>query len=329
MRQRKKYSNIIIFHPFLLCTDSTHIRLLVFSPATIDSCMVRIDVGPWLNCVPADDLTQLFVAAWTPNDYAHGLHQLEVRVSDASGRQQSVQHTFSIDGTRTSFPLLARLVLMCDVSVVFRCLFAVAASLCIAPLVFLRVWHELARHGRACRPAQTTGRSADGARTRSLCRAVWLLASVNRLALPLVGYVVYLCVGPWAYGEVIDGHWGWIFAWGIYVNGGYLPGSLTYLYGFLQLVMCQLPLMYILGRCVDARFRRLVGVPEKPRAKWQRKFAHAPFVLIVAVEVVLAIFFWYAYGMLAFLCGPFRTWSVVLHIVLWWTARHVPEQSVR
>lgn len=262
-----------------------------------------------------------------------------MRVGDVSGRQQTVQHTFSVDGTSTAFPVLARFVLMCDLSVVFRILFAVAASVCVVPLVFCRVWHELARRGLLCRPVQPaapgTADNADARaaglcnRLRSVCRGFWLLAAVNRLAVPLVVYVVYLCVGPWAYGEVIDGHWGWIYAWGIYVNGGYLPGSLTYLYGFLQLVMCQLPLMCILGGYVDERYRRLVGVPEKPRANCQRRCAHAPFAVIVAVEVVLAIFFWYAYGMLAFLCGPFRTWSVVLHVVLWWMARHVPEQSVR
>jgi hypothetical protein len=40
--------------------------------------------------------------------------------------------------------------------------------------------------------------------------------------------------GPWSIGEVIEGYTGIIFAWGIIVNGAYLPGSFTYAYGFLQ-----------------------------------------------------------------------------------------------
>ena len=40
--------------------------------------------------------------------------------------------------------------------------------------------------------------------------------------------------GPWSIGAVIEGHVGAIFAWGILVNGSYLPGSFTYAYGFLQ-----------------------------------------------------------------------------------------------
>lgn len=317
--------------------DSTHIRMLVFSPASIDHCAVRIggDREPWIECQQTGK--HLFVAPWQPAAYAHGLHQLEVRVSDASGRQHSVRQLFSVDGQRDTFPLLARIVLMCDASVVFRCLFALAAALCVAPLLFFRGWHELAQRGWACRPAFSCRGSGGGggiaaalcACTRSVFRRFWILSTVNRLAVPLVAYIAYLCVGPWAYGEVIDGHWGWIFSWGIYVNGGYLPGSLTYLYGFFQLVMCQLPLMWIFGRCVEERYCRLVGVLEKPRGGWARRFDHLPFVLIVAVEVVLAVFFWNAYGALAFVCGPFRTWSVVLHVALWWMARHVPEQSLR
>lgn len=53
---------------------------------------------------------------------------------------------------------------------------------------------------------------------------------------PLTLYAVYITVGPWSIGAVIEGHVGAIFAWGIIVNGAYLPGSFTYAYGFLQVV---------------------------------------------------------------------------------------------
>lgn len=34
--------------------------------------------------------------------------------------------------------------------------------------------------------------------------------------------------------EVIDGHTGLMFVWGLYVKGALLPGSLTYVYGIFQ-----------------------------------------------------------------------------------------------
>lgn len=40
--------------------------------------------------------------------------------------------------------------------------------------------------------------------------------------------------GPWFMAEVIDGHTGLMFVWGLYVKGALLPGSLTYVYGIFQ-----------------------------------------------------------------------------------------------
>jgi len=45
---------------------------------------------------------------------------------------------------------------------------------------------------------------------------------------------ILLITGPWSVGAVIEDYVGAIFAWGIIVNGSYLPGSFTYAYGFLQ-----------------------------------------------------------------------------------------------
>lgn len=59
----------------------------------------------------------------------------------------------------------------------------------------------------------------------ALC--VWTVIFVNNICNVVL-------VGPWSVGAVIEGHVGAIFAWGIIVNGSYLPGSFTYAYGFLQ-----------------------------------------------------------------------------------------------
>lgn len=212
---------------------------------------------------------------------------------------------------------------MVDASHVFSSLFALSASVCAVPIVFFRVWHILVLQGRICKPRITSRYH------RSLFRRFWILSTVNRLSVPLVVYIVYLCVGPWAFGEVIDGHWGAIFAWGIYVNGGYLPGSLTYLYGFFQLTYCQLPLILILASRAEGCYRKCVGEPNKPTTTFWRKCRNLPFFIILAIEVILAIFFWNAYGALAFIIGPFRTWSVVLHVWLWYVSGRLPASSLR
>lgn len=40
--------------------------------------------------------------------------------------------------------------------------------------------------------------------------------------------------GPWFIGEVIDGHSGVCFAFGVLVDGHFLEGSLTYVVGVMQ-----------------------------------------------------------------------------------------------
>lgn len=42
--------------------------------------------------------------------------------------------------------------------------------------------------------------------------------------------------GPWFIGEVIDGHNGACFAFGVFVDGHFLEGSLTYVVGVIQVI---------------------------------------------------------------------------------------------
>lgn len=40
--------------------------------------------------------------------------------------------------------------------------------------------------------------------------------------------------GPWFIGEMIDGHSGACFAFGVFIDGHFLEGSLTYVVGVVQ-----------------------------------------------------------------------------------------------
>lgn len=71
---------------------------------------------------------------------------------------------------------------------------------------------------------------------------------------PSINFAHVSHAGPWAVGEVIDGHIGAVFAWGLLVNKAFLPGSFTYAYGFLHICSFQLPLTLILAHDVDRRF---------------------------------------------------------------------------
>jgi hypothetical protein len=56
---------------------------------------------------------------------------------------------------------------------------------------------------------------------------------------------------------------------------------------------------------------------------------HVPFVVVLTVQLEFAYFFWLAYGTVAFLLGPLRTWSVLLGIVLWHQASTLSKKSLQ
>ncbi|XP_037042036.1 transmembrane protein 62-like [Bradysia coprophila] len=303
-------------HPNLQ-KDSTHIRILAFSTAPINNCSVRINSEEWKNCTKIND--RLFVVKWNPHLYASGVHSLEVNVVDGDGKQRLTTQEFSLDGTRTQFDTMARITLMSDATTVFKVFFGFAVSFCVVPLVFFRVWHILTQVGWTSRP-----------RAVGIVRRLWILSTINRITIPIIIYCLYLAVGPWSIVEVVDGHTGYVFYHGIYLNNGYIPNALSCLYGFFQLMLCQLPMTFIFATLVNRRYCKYMGIKRTSTGStlWG-KITHAPFVIIVLVEIVLAVVFAIDYGFVALLLSPFRMWSVIMNVVLWCLAKNIPYESLR
>lgn len=46
--------------------------------------------------------------------------------------------------------------------------------------------------------------------------------------------------GPWAVGELVTDSIGWVFPWGIYINGKLIKDSFIYAYGFGQVCLFKL-----------------------------------------------------------------------------------------
>lgn len=301
--------------------ESSHIRLLAFSPSKISECQVKVDQEEWVDCTRSS--RELFVVPWMPVMYTQGAHKITVFVRDEDGRYRVVEHEFTLDGSRKKFSTMARFVLMYDTNKIFQAFFSVALISCLLPLCVFRIWHTLVRNGAVARP-----------RIRTYCcrgwiRKMWILSTVDRLVFPIIGYCLYLTCGPWSFGEVIDGHVGIVFVWGIFVNGSFLPGTLTYFYGFFQLMFCQFPLIVIYANNVHKRLNRGPSSAEKKLNFLASTWQNLPFILIMMVELLLALIFWNAYGTLAFIITPLRTWSIVLNLLLWYQSKNLPEKCLR
>lgn len=186
----------------------------------------------------------------------------------------------------------------------FQAIFGTLLILNVIPLVILRLHYRIPRYRRRI--------------GRQTIRRVWLLSKIDRLFYPLVLYAIYIPLGPWSVGELVDGYIGTIFAWGILIKGSYLPEPFTYMYGSVQLMFVQIPLILILSHSLEYR------LAEQNLTKVRLLFKHLPFAFLLSVQMLLAYFFWLEYGTLSFLVGPLRTWSIGLSLVLWYKTITLP-----
>ena len=85
-------------------------------------------------------------------------------------------------------------------------------------------------------------------------RKIWIFSSINSLFYPYLVYTLYLGVGPWFIGHLIDGRIGVVFVWGSFFQGGtFLPGTMTFFYGAFHLWFFNGLLVLFLSHAADVR----------------------------------------------------------------------------
>lgn len=127
----------------LFLIESTHIRILAFSPSGIRSCSVKIGSEFKENCKQVKN-SNLFVVQWNPKRFEDGLHSINVTVVDNDGRENEVVQPFRLDDIQSlNFDLAARFILQTDAITIFKGFFWFSFILCVGPLIVFRIWHEL------------------------------------------------------------------------------------------------------------------------------------------------------------------------------------------
>lgn len=79
---------------------------------------MRIDEENWQTCERTGQIRPLFTSPWDPVKYSEGLHVLEIRARDTSGKESLTKVEFALDGTSAKFPLLSRFILMVDITMI-------------------------------------------------------------------------------------------------------------------------------------------------------------------------------------------------------------------
>jgi hypothetical protein len=145
-----------------------------------------------------------------------------------------------------------------------------------------------------------------------------LLASIDKIFYGLIVIILWTTFGPWSFHEILDGHIGYVFLWGTFVKGQYLPGTLSYWYGIHQLIWFQLPLSIILSGVIKRSFIRCIAGEKTDKSIFKAIKSNLPFVALVTAEVLLGIFYIITNNFISFLICPLRLWSLVYSIFLFY-----------
>lgn len=93
--------------------NSSHIRILVFSTAKMESIELEID-GMTFPTPVATGNGPLYVSPWNPKNYATGLHDMKVVAKDMLGRVTIYTQRFSLDNTLSQMDRLPQFLLLTD-----------------------------------------------------------------------------------------------------------------------------------------------------------------------------------------------------------------------
>ena len=286
---------------------SDPISVLVFNITNIDRVEVSLDGGEALEASRQGRGPLYQVSAWDGSNFSHGVHNLVVTVLSADGTEKTVSQQFSLNPTEAK--LLnngpANFVLRSSFTELFQTLYLLTLLLNITVAVGLKLVYHLAHTGRlSVRLRQIFLKCCRCC----LFRKLVLVASCDVIFFSLLGYVLYMAVGPWVVGSLVEGSTGAVFAWGVLVNKQLVEVQVPFAYYFVHCALIHPVMVMVIGQILDYRN----GV--------QGCLGHilmATLLLVMtACSLLLSVTFWLQYGVLGFILGPLKTWSYVFYSVM-------------
>lgn len=70
-------------------------------------------------------------------------------------------------------------------------------------------------------------------------------------------------------------------------------------------------------------------LPEKQPTIFILLWRHFAFFLLIVMQTSMIYFFWLAYGNVATVLCPLRTWSFVMALILWYQANRLENNHLR
>lgn len=290
------------YEPVDRALNSTHIRVIAFSNASITKVELSIDGKPKHEMRKISD-GPLYVMDWNPKEYSKGLHDAQIYVSDAAGKNIIYSESFSLDNTKEDFDLGAKVLLRAYFKSCVMSIFFFVVVICNLPMIVLKIVsykHEevsLKRHYKG-----------------TFLYNLHLLSNIDRLFWPLVIVPTWMAVGPHFVGYMVDEAIGACFVWGVLIDGRFIHTGITYNVGSIFLLLIHVPIVILLTNQCSSSYNSMIASNLQASIINIRLLAH---IAITALQLYMGSLLISAYGLMSFFTSFPFFWSIFIYGYCW------------
>ncbi|OAF68523.1 Transmembrane protein 62 [Intoshia linei] len=234
-----KNSQTIIngYEPIGRIKRSTHIRILLYSDNNQNMVKIFIDNNFLGLATQNNENKNLYTCQWDPCKYSK-LHVIRVDVYDhnnditfckpfsiicryvikSNSKKhliKSVKQHFSTDGTIESFGFIQRFM-------IYNHIIGQSVKLLLAFIFFILIAIIYYRYAAVSERDITITKN-----TKFFTRPFWLFCRSHTVYF-IVPHILYFYIGPWAYVEVYQDKYGFIFMYGVYVDKKLISTAITF-----------------------------------------------------------------------------------------------------
>jgi len=135
---------------------------------------------------------------------------------------------------------------------------------------------------------------------------------------------IYLAVGPWFIGEILNEKWGIVFCWGIFMlgDGNLLTVDFQYVFGIFHLIFFQTLLIFDLSYKIEISYQNYFSETNLNNFKLSLSYLlkllwRDSLFFLLTILLFFQIYDIYAsYSLISILICPLKTWNLFFVIYL-------------
>ena len=302
--------------------QENNIRVLIFHNKQITQVLISVNGG---DDMEAEDVEggPLYILPWDSEKYKTGVHFIRVRVMDEENNEKLFEQKFSLnpDEAERFNSLMPNIVLRSSFATLFHALFGLTLALNILIPVCLKVILRLLQSGKL-----TLSYRKKIQRVLNFClvRKLMLVVSHDLILVSMMVFVLYMALGPWVFGSMIEGRLGAVFAWGVVVDSTRVRSQVPFAYYFVHFGLIHPVMVLGIGHLLDFRYGQ--ATTRALTSRLGHVSITASLLLMTTGALILSLTFWMQFGVLGFFLGPLKTWSYFFYSLMFWLAwRTKPE----